>query len=169
MKRFVDETGNVYGMLTVLSYAGSTKWNTAKFLCKCECGNTKVIDGTNLRRTKLPTRSCGCNGGPKIKQQINMNPKDRTVYRAKINRIKFCYKLSEQNLRDMMDIQKGCCAICDETLVDPNIDRDYHIDHCHTSNNLRNLLCAKCNLALGLFRDDVHILERAIEYLNLHK
>ncbi len=38
-------------------------------------------------------------------------------------------------------------------------------DHCHTTGKLRNLLCARHNLGLGLFKDNVEALRRAIKYI----
>jgi hypothetical protein len=42
----------------VLERAGNDKHNFAMWLCRCTCGNTKVISGGSLRGEK--TRSCGC-------------------------------------------------------------------------------------------------------------
>lgn len=39
------------------------------------------------------------------------------------------------------------------------------VDHCHKTNEVRGLLCAECNLALGLVYDSVYILEGLIKYL----
>ena len=38
-------------------------------------------------------------------------------------------------------------------------------DHCHTSGVFRGLLCSSCNRALGFFKDDTSVMERAIAYL----
>lgn len=51
-----DETGNVYGKLTVVEFAdvqGGVRW-----ICRCECGNTTVVSGANLRAGRIA--SCGC-------------------------------------------------------------------------------------------------------------
>lgn len=50
---FIDRTGQRFGRLTVLEYVGNRKW-----LCKCDCGNEKVIFAGSL--TSGVTRSCGC-------------------------------------------------------------------------------------------------------------
>lgn len=58
---FIDETGNVYGKLTVIKQVSrpEDKDNTrAYWLCQCECGNTKIVQGKMLRLGK--TRTCGC-------------------------------------------------------------------------------------------------------------
>lgn len=58
MSRLIDLTGQRFGMLTVLPYAGKSKHKHTIWLCKCDCGNEKVIDGQHLKQGN--TRSCGC-------------------------------------------------------------------------------------------------------------
>lgn len=54
----IDRIGQVYGKLTItgLIYNEKAKRNYA--LCKCECGNEKVVSISNL--IKGATTSCGC-------------------------------------------------------------------------------------------------------------
>lgn len=40
-----------------------------------------------------------------------------------------------------------------------------HVDHCHTTNDIRGLLCRHCNLLLGHAKDRVVVLQAAIRYL----
>jgi hypothetical protein len=54
---YVDESGNRYGRLTVIGPI-TPKTKPPSFLCKCDCGNTTKVFGSNLRRGN--TRSCGC-------------------------------------------------------------------------------------------------------------
>ena len=58
MGKFIDETGNCYGRLTVLSRAENDRYNNARWLCRCECGNEVVTSGVSLRSGR--TKSCGC-------------------------------------------------------------------------------------------------------------
>jgi hypothetical protein len=53
-----DETGNIYGRLTVIEEAGQDSRKQFLWLCECECGNTKVVNGYKLRSGH--TKSCGC-------------------------------------------------------------------------------------------------------------
>jgi hypothetical protein len=53
-----DITGNVYGNLTVLAFAGVDKRRNALFLCKCVCGKTITTTGISLKNGS--TASCGC-------------------------------------------------------------------------------------------------------------
>ena len=70
------------------------------------------------------------------------------------------YGVTVQNYNALYEKQKGCCAICN--LPHPLLQ----IDHCHTTNHIRGLLCGNCNRGLGMFRDSVVRLQRAFNYLN---
>lgn len=54
------------------------------------------------------------------------------------------------------------CAIC--TLSCPS-GRDLAVDHDHNTGKVRGLLCVNCNQALGKFKDDLRLLEKASIYL----
>lgn len=56
MSAFIDLTGQRFSRLVVVSLHskdGSAKWN-----CICDCGSTKVVQTSSLRRGA--TKSCGC-------------------------------------------------------------------------------------------------------------
>lgn len=55
-QRYIDETGNRHGRLTVLRRAGTVD-RKAMWECLCDCGNRSVVRGTELRSGA--TRSCG--------------------------------------------------------------------------------------------------------------
>ena len=57
MGKFIDETGNIYGRLTVISRAPNKDYR-ASWLCRCQCGNEVVVIGKDLRSGH--TTSCGC-------------------------------------------------------------------------------------------------------------
>lgn len=59
MGSLIDLTGQRFGKLVVINYVGKiegksgTYWN-----CQCDCGNTKIINGAQLRGGN--TKTCGC-------------------------------------------------------------------------------------------------------------
>lgn len=70
--------------------------------------------------------------------------------------------LSDSDLDYMRHIQERKCAICRvEICLVP--------DHDHDTHQLRELLCNKCNLVLGLVGDNEDILAAALEYLQEHR
>lgn len=56
--KLIDETGNKYGTLTVISLT-KDKNNRTAWLCECDCGNKKIVRGSDLRKGKITT--CGYN------------------------------------------------------------------------------------------------------------
>lgn len=67
MSARIDMTGKRVGRLVVLREAKEkyTKNESAKWLCRCDCGNEKIISGTSLRAGA--TQSCGCFGREKLR------------------------------------------------------------------------------------------------------
>ncbi len=59
-------------------------------------------------------------------------------------------------------VQNHACALCERP---SSSGRRLAVDHCHKTNNVRGLLCSKCNVALGLLEDDIERLYRVIEYI----
>lgn len=55
---FIDMTGKRCGRLSVIEGAGTNAQNAAIWLCVCDCGNTSIVGGTQLRSGH--TKSCGC-------------------------------------------------------------------------------------------------------------
>lgn len=67
----------------------------------------------------------------------------------------------------MLAEQNGLCAICGAA-PDPNGVRAasrLHIDHDHSSGQVRALLCLTCNQGIGYFRDDPVLLHAAAVYV----
>ncbi|KKM93422.1 hypothetical protein LCGC14_1208540 [marine sediment metagenome] len=59
IKEKIDEVGNRYGRLLVISEADKrTKYNKIQWNCLCDCGKEAIVSGNNMRRGT--TRSCGC-------------------------------------------------------------------------------------------------------------
>lgn len=60
----------------------------------------------------------------------------------------------------MFASQNNKCAICGIDIKDNGV-----VDHSHITNKVRGILCNKCNVLLGMARDNVDILKKAIDYL----
>lgn len=75
------------------------------------------------------------------------------------------YGLSTEQFDTLLTIQDNSCAICGKNFDKAKI----YIDHCHTTNKVRGLLCLQCNTSLGNFYDDTNLLSNAINYINKYK
>jgi hypothetical protein len=83
--------------------------------------------------------------------------------------LKYKFNITMKQYEDMLKEQQGKCKICnkEETMKKRNYDckKMLSIDHCHITGKIRGLLCHRCNVALGSFKDSIEILESAIHYL----
>lgn len=85
--------------------------------------------------------------------------------------LKRYYGIDLAKYQEMLLSQNGVCAICKkpETSVVNGKIKPLAVDHCHDSEKIRGLLCARCNQAIGLVNEDVNILTSAIDYLRTHE
>jgi len=88
----------------------------------------------------------------------------RNTLKCRSFRLKFKFGLTLEDYQDLLIGQHGKCAICGTTDTSPL--PNFCVDHDHLTGKIRGLLCFKCNLMLGLIRDNIEILDSAVEYLN---
>lgn len=157
-------------------------------------GFCKRCYGTNYRRGTLPPQQleipfgihaiteidrdaltatcavCGPGARIRIRERGNGQPacrrrKDpRAKYKVKKQQSGRRYELRKYGLtvddyEAMRSSQKGACLICGD---EPS---RLVVDHCHATGAVRGLLCARCNVAIGILRDDPSLMRRAAEYL----
>lgn len=85
------------------------------------------------------------------------------------NNIKNKYGVTPEKYNSMLLEQDNKCPICSTYLFSEDYNRKPAVDHCHTTGEVRGILCGKCNTGLGLFKDNLESLEKAIEYLKKRK
>lgn len=103
MPKLIDLTGMRFGRLTAVRYVGDSKW-----LCKCDCGNEKIIVGPSLRRGF--SNSCGCIGG-----HTTHGLSHTKLYEVYCNMKNRCYNHNNQQYKNYGG--RGI-YICDEWLND---------------------------------------------------
>lgn len=84
MAKAIDLTGQRFGKLTAVKYAGGGEW-----FCKCDCGNYKLTTTSKLRAGD--SRSCGClytPGHSTFKDLTGKQFKEIDFNKYKIERIK---------------------------------------------------------------------------------
>lgn len=110
----IDLTGQKFGRLTVIERA-ENNGNVVCWVCKCDCGNVRIVQGCSLRNGR--TTSCGCFQRERVQNktihgQAKKGNKTR-LYKIYHGMKVRCTKKSGQNYKYYG--LKGI-AICDEWL-----------------------------------------------------
>lgn len=79
--------------------------------------------------------------------------------RRRDSRLRATYGISEDEFERRATEQHGRCAICKRE------PKKLFVDHCHSTNRVRKLLCGNCNVALGMLREDPAVIRRAAAYV----
>lgn len=82
-----------------------------------------------------------------------------TLARVAIRKVMSRFGLSLVHYDEIVRYQRGLCAICG------NEPKRLVVDHNHSANRFRGLICDDCNFGLGLFKDDPDLLQSAARYL----
>lgn len=132
--------------------------NEAK-LCPV-CSETKAID----QYWKGQYCCIQCQKDKQKNSWISRTPQKRLE-----QHLKYKYGVTYAEFLQRWDAQQGRCSICEDDLPDlmkyDNRRRGYAIDHNHETLEFRGILCIRCNSLLGMAKDSLKILNKAIEYL----
>ena len=74
------------------------------------------------------------------------------------------YGISEKEVNKKIKKQKGCCAICGDFF-----GKKLCVDHDHTTGEVRDMLCNKCNQGLGNANDSILRLTQMVVYIKKHE
>ena len=149
-----------------------------------KCGNSYPytseywpVKKKNKTGLDSPCRNC-CRGYMKLRRaNPELKERDKDSWRrwyknhpkhtTEITRI-LKFNITPENYKKILLEQNNVCAICKkpETAVINNSVKSLAVDHCHTTNKIRGLLCSRCNTALGLLKDDVSIVTNMVNYLS---
>jgi len=80
------------------------------------------------------------------------------------SRLKTIFGLTLEDYDLILEKQGGVCGVCRREKPGERI-YNFAVDHCHSTGKIRGLLCTRCNIAMGGFRDDPEVISRAIDYL----
>ena len=104
--------------------------------CSGPCGETKPIEAFSKRAKAKDGRQSWCKTCMKTRKKAD--PKKQRAWT-----LKHRYGVTVEQWDQMLISQSGLCALCDKAMTNP------HVDHSHTSGEVRSLLCLKCNTMLG--------------------
>lgn len=123
MYNFIDLTGARFGRLTVVERSDNYtkgKANSARWLCRCDCGKYKIILSNSLIRGR--SKSCGCYRSElRTKNNLTHNKTNERIYREWSNMRNRC-KFNETY------ISRGI-TVCDEWNDDFQAFYDWAIEN----------------------------------------
>lgn len=134
-----------------------------KIVCN-KCNKEKDEKYFHRKKHNSNGRDTICIECVKERKLSNPNYRKIKVVTAARNRNKNRYELSKDEYILLLETYVSC-AICGKKPEGKNLC----VDHDHETKKVRGLLCNRCNLAIGLMKDDVEILFKAINYLSTHK
>ena len=128
-------TTEKFGLLTPVRLTGHGRKGVQIWLFACDCGGTKVIEASYVRRGRIS--SCGC--APPTSM-------------ARAQKLKSNYAIPKAQA--LIILGKALCDICcePETIKNKNgHPRQLSVDHCHITGAVRGSLCSTCNKVLGYY------------------
>ena len=132
--------------------------------CK-RCGETKSLEHFEMRKRPsgnyTPHTYCRPCRAEYNREWKEANKAKVDAYQHR-SHLKKTYSLDYEAYCAMLEEQNGLCAICRKP--EPS-GQKLHVDHCHSTGNIRALLCGPCNRGMGGFRDNPAVLRAAADYL----
>ena len=89
---------------------------------------------------------------------------------TRVARYRKSFGIEVEQYDQMLQAQGGCCALCKTQEYSHKRNGRFvrfAVDHCHTTGRIRGLLCWRCNLAIGLLKDDTSAVIRLVNYLSI--
>lgn len=114
----------------------------------------------SLRTKSEAAKLAYINGKRNIKGKNNPNYKHGKLVGEMIGKRWNKYGITEEEFQIKLNKQNNKCAICNMGFIETP-----RIDHDHETGNVRGLLCNSCNGGLGLFKDNLELITKALSYL----
>jgi hypothetical protein len=89
------------------------------------------------------------------------------ITRMRHNQLMRKYGISGEQWLVRFDAQGRCCFTCKRT--EPGHKNGWQTDHCHSTGEIRGILCYGCNVALGAAKDNPETLRALADYLQIHR
>lgn len=141
-----------------------------------KCGKIKPLDAFSPNKAMKSGHQSACKvccrpyrrayykrHSERLKYEMREYRKQRPGYARNVL-LKCLYGITEVDYQHLLNLQGGACAIC-KTTEPGGKQKVFHVDHCHETGIVRGLLCNKCNIGIGMLRDDATIVRAAADYL----
>lgn len=111
------------------------------------------------RYAKLPVEEKKRRARERAKAWSKANP-----LRGRSTKLMKAFGITHQDYLDLKGESE--CFICGNACPS---GRHLAVDHDHSNGVIRGLLCCNCNKGLGSFREDLDLMEKAMQYLRNYK
>ena len=156
MRRSCVITGKIKRRLKREIWRDIMKTNDLKDVDNIE--KTRLYYQKNKDKIIARTKKWAENNKDKVKDNKDKNQKWSSLKRK--------YGLSKNDYLSLLLTQNYRCKICNNILDNGS---KTHVDHDHETGKVRGILCSKCNVGLGNFKDSIQNLYNAIQYLQQNK
>ena len=126
--------------------------NPNKWIVQCKSCNKEHEQ--NSREIQRNQKSMSCE---------HYKPSNWSGLERSDNMMRKQYGISTAEFAALLEFQGNCCAICSKPIA--ALRRRINIDHDHSTNQVRGILCTGCNTGLGHLGDDMSGLQKAMAYL----
>ena len=103
------------------------------------------------------------------KRSYNKQDKEKRSSRDKSK----LYGITQEDLKGKYADQNGRCKLCGVSkplyAKRSSSETSLHVDHCHKTNKVRDLICSRCNLMVGLLETRFEDIIECIKYISRHK
>ena len=101
----------------------------------------------------------------RLKDKLKAREPERKAAMLNSRRLR-TFGISSVDYEKMFEEQNGVCFICSKPQR-KKVHKHLFVDHCHTTNKVRALLCNNCNTGIGMFEENIQTMKDAISYLEL--
>jgi len=123
-------------------------------ICKQE---QPISEFANRERSRLDSRCRAC------ERERLRDYRSRNKQKIRGKNFRGRYGIEVEDYEALKEQQGGKCAICKTE------GRVLYVDHCHSTQKLRGLLCQQCNTGIGMLQDSLKVLKKAVRYLEKYE
>lgn len=119
----------------------------------------EAFQGRPDRPKKLHSSCRQCNN--KKRRETRAKSSEPEKYAKRVQQYLAKYDIPKSLAEKLANDRSGICEMC-------HTEQLLEVDHCHSTDKVRGLICHHCNILLGAARDNIATLIRAIQYLEKH-
>lgn len=106
------------------------------------------------------------NKDKRLLQKKDRKASGKSYIEARRSMLKAKYNITLEQYDKILSLQQNKCKICGSEKSNHKGSKLLFVDHNHTTGEIRGLLCHNCNAAIGLFKENIEVIKKAIEYLS---